>query len=385
MGAEKVAQVAGGGIGGLSAAVFLAERGWSVTVHEQAQALTEVGAGLLLKPNSTQALKQAGVFQLLPHEPSIVAASEFRDRHGRLIARYPHGGESPFYCPLRQEVVTALVARAENLGVRIETNRRVEGADPAGELLFEDGTRARGDLVVGADGWRSRVRHSLQLGRSVQTLENGAARIVVPREPGETDTVYQEYWAGHRRIGLTPVEPGLLYIFLSCPTADVRGASMPLDIDSWSGAFPGLPESLFDRIREGNAVRHPYNYVRTRAWSRGRVAIVGDSASGLPPTLAQGAGLAIMNAYGLAIELETAGDQSSAFDAWERRYRPITRATQAWSMRYLKVSNLWISQFQSIQRATLSITRLDAVNARMRIADRVIPTTQGPMPLAAVH
>jgi 2-methyl-3-hydroxypyridine 5-carboxylic acid dioxygenase len=181
---------------------------------------------------------------------------------------------------------------------------------------------------------------------------------------------------------LTPLRGGQTYVFFSCPTSDLRGSAVPLDVDYYREAFPVFGDEFFDRIGQGDLVWHRYSHVQIRDWVRGRVVLVGDSANALPPTLAQGAGLAIMNAAGLALELSQPGSQEDALARWEARYRPLTESTQRWSMRYLRANNSWVSRRVAYQSSLLRVTRLSVVNQRMRRADRCMAGATGPAVIA---
>lgn len=384
MSEQRHAEIAGAGIAGLSAAVFLARVGWSVAVHEQAPVVSDLGAGLLLKPNSTQKLTEAGVASRFPNAPAIVDGYECRNGDGKIISSYTHTGKLAAICPLRQEVVTALRDTAIDAGVKIHTGSRMIAADPDGILRGDDGRSYPADLVVAADGWKSTVRDSVAPAVIARQLTHGATRTVIPRLGHETVSILQEYWSGARRVGFTPVSPSLLYVFLSAPGSDERGRAVePIDVDAWSSSFPCLEPSILERLSRATAVHHSYCYVRTEVWHRGRVAILGDAANAMPPTLAQGAGLAIMNAAGLALELGSQSDVSAALVSWQRKYRPITVSTQDWAMRYLRVANSWLTRRAGLQGYVLAMSRVPALNRRMRIADRVTIGHAGPVEIRA--
>lgn len=381
MSSEQHVEVVGGGIAGMAAAIFFRRKGWSVQVHEQYDSINEVGAGLLLKPNSLRALESAGVLARLPHQPAEVAATVVRDRKGKVMSRREHSGRLMQVCPLRSELIGALRETASDLGVSIRTGSQIVSADPAGRITDANGSTYSADLVVGADGWRSKTRDSVGLGRKARSLHTGATRILVPLLPGDSPSTLETYWAGARRIGLTPVNPGLLYAFLSCPASDTEGRAMPIDGRSWADAFPGLPRDLIDRFESAEGTWHSYSYVNVRRWSKGRVAILGDAATALPPTLAQGAGLAIMNAAAIVTELDGASDQRSGLNAWEAKYRPVCDRTQRWSMlRLYGTTNRLVSRIDSLQRLVLSATRTRLLQRRMDIADRVQVGREGPVP-----
>jgi 2-polyprenyl-6-methoxyphenol hydroxylase-like FAD-dependent oxidoreductase len=107
----------------------------------------------------------------------------------------------------------------------------------------------------------------------------------------------------------------------------------------------------------------------------GRVAIVGDAAHGLPPTLGQGAGLTIMNARGLATALERKSTVEEALVYWESEVRFISDATQRWSAIFDWFSREWPMALDFARPAIMKAFGLKALNDRMRIADRGLRMT----------
>jgi len=202
-------------------------------------------------------------------------------------------------------------------------------------------------------------------------LSNGATRVLVPRSGFEAGDVTREWWSGRRRVGIAPATAELTHVYMSCPQSDRAGITLPVDIASWRRSFPMLWPAL-ERLRDAaGATRYPYTYVHCSAWSKGCVALVGDTAHSMPPTLGQGAGLTLMNAYVLARELARASDVPSALDSWERRIRHITDATQKWALRYDALMSSWPLWLSEVRRGVIwSFGRVRWLNARMRVADR---------------
>ncbi|HVE49494.1 MAG TPA: NAD(P)/FAD-dependent oxidoreductase, partial [Casimicrobiaceae bacterium] len=247
----------------------------------------------------------------------------------------------------RQHIVNVLADTATRLGVAIQAESPVAGADPAGVLLLADGSRLAADLLIGADGVHSVVRDSLGLVAERRQLGDGATRTLVSRTPEDVaedvtlGPMTCEYWAGTRRVITSPCSSRDLYVVMSCLADDVSGRAIPADVASWSASFPHL-ETLFERIaREADPARirwTAFETVRLRRWYAGRVAVLGDAAHAMPPNLGQGSGCAMMNALAIAAALDDHDDVEHALAAWERRERPLTEHTQKWSMLYGQVT-----------------------------------------------
>ncbi len=351
--AARHAEIAGAGFGGLVAAIALAERGWSVRVHERTPMLRAEGFGIAMKPNMLKVLDAVGVREAILRGGMALRRRETRnDRNEATMLMRGAAGHRVS----RLHIAQTLAARAAALGVTFEWTSAVLGADPAGALLLDSGSRASADLVIGADGIDSSVRESLGLLSSRRHHRDGAMRVMVPRTaleraqdavdgPGTCET-----WSGTRRVVTSPCSEQELYVALSCLAADRGGQTVPLDVESWSGAFPWLRE-LFERIHheaDWTQVRWvAFQTVRTSRWSRGRAAILGDAAHAMPPNLGQGAGCAMVNALSLAVALEESRDIGRALTAWEARERPLTEHTQRWSERYGQLTT-WPESLRSL-------------------------------------
>ena len=127
-------------------------------------------------------------------------------------------------------------------------------------------------------------------------------------------------------------------------------------------------------ISQGEPDRRNYSVVRCPRWQRGRVAIIGDAAHGLPPTLGQGVGLTLMNAYALCIALSHDARVDTALPSWEAAVRFISDRTQRWADRYDLFTRQWPAPLWFMHPAIIWAFRsIPAVNQRMRIADRGLP------------
>lgn len=326
---KRHAEVVGAGFAGLMAACALAQRGWSVRVHERGDRLRTTGAGIYIYENGLRVLEAVGAYDAAVKGAPFAHTREVRDGNDRLISTHRWAG-SRVFSVVRQNVINALAAVATRAGVEIVTNSTATGATADGELTLADGGTRKADLIVAADGSNSRLRDSLGLLSSRKYLVDGCTRLLMDKTATEqasnegAKTV--EYWSGTRRLLHTPCSETDIYIALTMLDNDEAAKALPVRKDEWARAFPHL-ETLIGRI--GDQGRYDrFEMIKLKRWSAGRVAIVGDAAHALPPNIGQGGGCAMMNALSLAVFLERDRDVGAALAAWERQERPLTEHTQ---------------------------------------------------------
>jgi 2-polyprenyl-6-methoxyphenol hydroxylase-like FAD-dependent oxidoreductase len=368
----KRAIISGGGIAGLSAAIALSKTGWKVDVLERSPAIREIGAGIFIKGNGLRVLDAYGLLDDLKKDCVILRSARILDSEGTLLQHRPLEGAQSVWNILRQNLIRALAQRAEQLGAQIHTGMHVTGVSPDGTVTV-NGTQERADLVVAADGVHSTARKSLGLDRQVRAPRSGAVRLLVPRTNFEKEDGTREFWSGRLRVGVAPCTETEVYSYLAAPLDDVRGAKAPLDEKYWAERFPFLKsQGFFARAGEAGGVHHAYPFVGTRSWVSGKVALVGDAAHALPPTLGQGAGLSLMNTFFLAEALAGHDDVAAGLASWESRWRWVSDRTQLWAKRYDWITSEWPPAFYHVRNAIIWATgRSRRFNRYMRVADRV--------------
>jgi 2-polyprenyl-6-methoxyphenol hydroxylase-like FAD-dependent oxidoreductase len=334
-------EIVGAGFGGLTAALALRRRGWTVRVHERRESLRGEGYGIAIHTNMARIFATFGVLERVLAGGIRIDRRDSLDASGRVVMTRKTA-RSPYRID-RQHIIEVLAEKAEQEGVRIGFNSVVKAASPEGEITLGNGQTLAADLVVAADGVNSTIRDAHGLLDRRSWGRDCGARINIPRRAeeiaadGREGTVMIEAWADKRRVLYCPVNRNEYYVLLTCTKRDIAAATSPIDPDVWARSFPTM-RKLFVRMRDEadwpQSHWAHFQTVRLKCWSSGRIAVVGDAAHAMPPYLAQGAGHAMMNALGLAEALHDGASIEAAMAAWERRERPLTEHTQLWTRIY---------------------------------------------------
>ncbi|MBT7371323.1 MAG: NAD-binding protein, partial [Gammaproteobacteria bacterium] len=338
--------IAGGGVGGLTAALSLARIGCEVTLYEQAPEFSEVGAGLQLAPNCTRVLHHLGLEEALRGVAFLPQATQFRDwRSGRVIAETPlgedvqkkHGG--PYYHIHRGDLLRILVEAAESTKkISLQTGVRVEHfcETEAGVQLSVNGLDCEADLLVGADGIHSVVRAGLWGERRPRFTGNVAWRALVPADclpDGLIKPMSTVWWGPGKHFVNYYLRRGEL---VNCVCVvekegwEVESWTERGDYDELRADFAGWHDDvqqLIEQVDRDSLFKWAlYDRAPLEAWGRGRVTLLGDACHPTLPFMAQGAAMAIEDAAVLASCL-AAGHEISASLA---RYEDLRRRRTAW-------------------------------------------------------
>ena len=346
--------VAGGGIGGLTAALLLDRRGLDVTVFESVREPRELGVGINLLPHSVRILHDLGLGDRLDALAVRTSELRFLSEDGVLIWSEPRGLEAGNPWPQysihrgRLQVLLMDVVR-ERLGPDcLRTGRHLDGftqdrrAVRARFAATRGGTaveEVEGEVLVGADGLHSTVRAQLAPGEgppvaSGLTLWRGAAAaapfldgrtmfmagsdrqkvVVYPIAPPDADGMVLTNWVAERPAVVDP------------STADWNAPVDPASIAPWYADWD-FGWLHVGRLIAGNDVAWEFPMVDREPlehWSRGRVTLLGDAAHPMRPNGSNGASQAILDGEALADALAAGSDPEEALLAYEAGRRPAT-------------------------------------------------------------
>ena len=339
-------EVAGAGFAGLTAAIAFKKIGWSVRVHESENELRAFGAGIFIWENGLRVLRAIGAYDGVMIGLHSVGLLESRfDGQPGVIQRFGEETGCRMVTMTRQHLYSAILGVARGHGIEILTGSEAVGATADGTLKVASGKTYPADLVIGADGVKSQVRDSLGIKIKREIYADGITRLLAYRTAEELKNPdwnhVIDFWTrtpGPRRILYTPCNDKELYLAFLAPRTDTVGAEVPINKAAWTASFPYLA-SIIARVDMPGRY-DLYQTTRLEAWSRGRVALVGDSAHAMPPTLGQGAGLAMSNALGLAVAIGNSRSIEEALRRWEKTDRPITDHTQDYASNLAKTRQL---------------------------------------------
>ncbi|MGY1813333.1 FAD-dependent oxidoreductase [Blastococcus sp. SYSU D00820] len=374
MAPQRHAEIAGGGIAGLTAAAVLGKRGWSVRVHERADELREIGAGIFIWENALKSLEEIGALEELSKDWERVDSHQLRDHKHRLL-QDNWLRQTRLYTVKRTHLHRSLAKAAVDAGAEIVTGSGVAAARPDGTLVLDSGKELRADLVVGADGVNSRVRDSLDLSLRKVNLRDGCGRYLVPRRPEDPVNTTIESWNGGRRLGIAPVGRDDVYLFLCAPEGDEATRQTPFDPGPWVQSYPHYRD-LIDRIPEHPDGRWaPFYEVVCRSWVDGRVALLGDAAHSMAPNLGQAACVSMTNAVALGQALDAVPDVPDALQAWERSERGIAEDTQRYAHLYGRIGTRWPRALEGFRSVLLrTVLRSPALQHRINRAATHFPS-----------
>ncbi len=320
--------IAGAGIGGLAAATALARSGHKVRVAEKATEIREVGAGIQLSPNGMAVMNALGLEEALEEASIRSEAVRLIDgRTGREVVTLDLMRDAPelqWRFIHRAPLIEVLRIAAEDAGAEVVTGEEVV-APPAGAALSGD------DLLIGADGLKSAVRARVDEASKPFFTRQVAWRAVVPEE--DVPRVVEVHMGPGRHLVSYPLLGGRRNIV----AVEER---MAWAEEGWShvdhpanlrAAFAGFTPRVRDWLERVQEV-HLWGLFRHRVadrWWNGRQVILGDAAHPTLPFLAQGANLALEDAWVMAEALKAHPIEAALKVYQEARKPRATRVVNA--------------------------------------------------------
>jgi 2-polyprenyl-6-methoxyphenol hydroxylase-like FAD-dependent oxidoreductase len=323
--------IIGGGIGGLTSAIALRRKGFKVTVIERNPDWSVYGVGIIQQSNVLRAMHQLELLDEYIDAGAGFDAVEIFAPNGIQVARVPSPRLVEGYpanvgvsrSALHQLLVDRTIAMGAGVRLGITAPSLAEHADCV-EVRFSDGSQETFDVVIGADGVHSQTRRLLFPDAPEPEFTGQSVwRYNLPR-PNDMDAL--QAYNGPIGVGLVPISPELMYIFVTTPEPDNPryprqglAAAMRAKMAQCSPAIQALAGQVTD---DEQVVYRPLEAMMLHGdWHKGRVVLLGDAVHATTPHLGQGAGMAIEGSIVLADELARHEDPLRAFSAYrERRY-----------------------------------------------------------------
>jgi len=358
--------VVGGGIGGLTLALTLEQRGIRARVYEGSPRLREAGAGIWMPPNAMQVYDRLGVAGAIAAAGMPVRRMEIATHRGRLLRSVDLDAVRR---RLRTETVSIHRGRLQRIlaqrlpAGRLRPGHRCTGLHPTDrgvEIRFEEERPVEARVVVGADGIHSVTREHVAPETPVRASGQAAIRGIAPVAlPEPLQGRSREHWGPSLRFGFTAIAPRETYWWCAY---DVDRSETPFprrapdggpeEVRSLADSFPDPVPRIVEATPRDDLIRTPLRDLPPLpTWYRGRVVLLGDAAHAMTPNLGQGGAQAIEDAWVLAESLARHWREGSdienafhtlAFEEYEdrRRRRAEEVATfSRWTGRMAQVAN----------------------------------------------
>lgn len=357
MGAIHRIAIVGAGLGGAAAAASLQQAGFEVDLYEQAPHFARLGAGIHMGPNVLKIFRRQGIEKQLEAMGSHPEFWFSRDQDGEYLSRIPLGDFArkeygAAYLTVHRGDLHALQMTALKPG-SVHFNKHLASLDEGGSdvlLRFADGTQARADIVIGADGINSRVREHL-LGVEAPTYSGwvGHRALIPAHQLAKYDFNFEDcvkWWSADRHLMVyyTTAKRDEYYFVSGVPQAEWEGGNasfVDCDRAAMFDAFKGYHPSVQALIENAESItKWPLlNRQPLPVWSKGRMVLLGDACHPMKPHMAQGAAMAIEDGAMLARCLTETGlrDYATGFRLYEANRKERASRVQAVSN-----ANTWL-------------------------------------------
>ena len=351
--------IVGAGIGGLVSALCLDAKGHKVKIYEQAEILSELGAGIQLSPNATKVLNYLGLFKDL--EPYIFEPNSFQFLNfstGKVISERKLGEaikkdfNSPNYDIHRADLQRVLLNKIKVKNIDILSNMKVTnvGNNKNSAFIEVDGKEIQADLVIGADGIHSKVSDSLFGKKEIIYTGNVAWRMLIPVEILPENLILPDttVWLGPNKHFVTYHVNGGKNLNCVCLVEQDgwfnESWSEKGEIEELKKAYKGWNrtiETLLQHADPNTLYKWAlHDRLPMKQWSKGRIIVLGDAAHPMLPFLAQGAAMAIEDGAVLANCIDNFDEVEEALKYFEKIRKPRTSYVQSAARRNAKVLHL---------------------------------------------
>jgi len=321
--------IIGAGIGGLSTAIALEQKGIKTRIFEQAEQIKEVGAGIILANNAMQVYEKLGLRKIIEENGNPISSmnitksnlkplskidlSHFEQKHNTKNVAIHRG-------KLQQILINKLISTEINLDHKLTSIVKNENAY---DLNFENGNQIKSSTVLGTDGLNSIVRQNLFPNNSIRNANQICWRGITEYElPIKFRNELNEAWGKLERFGFVQIAQNKVYWYALKSFKKNKNEFSIHDLEQYFSDYNSVIKDIIKSTRKGQINTAEISDLKpTNIWYKENVCLIGDSAHATTPNMGQGACQAIEDAYVLSECLSKYGT-TKAFSEYQNLRLP---------------------------------------------------------------
>ncbi|WP_025026944.1 FAD-dependent monooxygenase [Caldalkalibacillus mannanilyticus] len=334
--------IIGAGIAGITAALSLIQKGYSIQLFEKADDYRPLGAGIVLGNNALLVFEELGLYEQIQAHSVIPTDSYLMSWKGTILASIKpfekNKNRHSFAILSRTKLFEILRSRLPNNLVSFNKScAKITQNKTSVQIKFEDGTEYQCDLLLACDGIYSTVRQTIFPKSTIRYAGYTCWRGVTQPLTFDTQKTFIETWGRNGRFGIAPIEDNRYYWYAlkNSMAKDQRYVQWTkADLLQNFEHYHSPIQELLLATNENAIMQHDiYDLKPIQNYSKGRVALLGDAAHATTPNLGQGACQAIEDGYAIAKALDTHSDLDQALQSYQKaRRKPATQIVNlSWS------------------------------------------------------
>ncbi|VAW27703.1 Salicylate hydroxylase [hydrothermal vent metagenome] len=319
--------IIGAGIGGLTTAIALKQKGFEIEIFEASKEFKKAGSGINLAINAMQVYKRLGIYEEIASLGSYTNSLLITDEKLNIITKVNLvNAELEFKAKtfaIHRTTLHSILLNRLN-GVKIHSNKKIKSLGQTNDgvnFTFEDGTSYATNILIGADGIHSVVRKSIinntELRIAKQVCWRGIVKIDIPKK---YQTELNELWGKGKRFGFVHINENEVYWYaLASYKTDYKKEFYNTNLEELFSNFNPLIKRIISKTEKSNIILNKMMDLKPiSSWHYKNVCLIGDASHATTPNLGQGACQAIESAYVIAECLSTEKNTQLAFQKLEK-------------------------------------------------------------------
>lgn len=344
--------IIGAGIGGLTTAIALVQKGIETIIYEQANELNEIGAGIWIAPNGLKVYEKLGLAQEIISSGKVLDKISITDIRGKNISvidgneiEAKHNFKTvAIHRAILQKILIDKIGKSSIvLGKRFNSYSQIEENV---EVSFEDGLKVNGDFLILSDGIKSKGRLQINPNLKLRYSNQACWRFVTDfNYPKNEDGNMYEIWSNKKglRVGYSQINSRQVYVYIT--NYDKAGliddtTKLKQNLLQLCDEFPEIVKQIISSVEAENIIRSDiYDFKPISNWVDNNVALLGDAAHATTPNLGQGACQAIEDAYVISDELSLTDNIHTALINYQHKRIPKATFITNTSWQLAKLTN----------------------------------------------